>query len=102
MIKDNISQLNTLKSRFEDNSVLKFTTEFEVNTKLPFLDVLLSRHKQQRQSSVYRKATNIGDCLNLKSICPIQYKEAELETFLYRAYNISSSWEHLHQELTAI
>ena len=85
---DNIDQLHRLKKYFEDNSVLKFTTEFEINKKLPFLDVLLSRENHQLHTSVYRKATNIGDCLNYNSICPDQYKEAVIKTFLHRAYNI--------------
>ena len=39
---DNINQLHRLKKNFDDNSVLRFTTEFEINKKLPFFDVLLS------------------------------------------------------------
>ena len=76
---DNISQLHTLKNYFEEHSVVKFTIQYEVNKKLHFLDVLISRQHQHLQTSIFRKTTNMGDC-----------------------HNISSTWKYFDQEVTAV
>ena len=96
LVVDSINQVKALKRHCEDNSVLKFTREIEINKKLPFLDALLSRQKQQLETSVYRKVNNIEDCITFKSICPMQHKEAVIKTILHRVYNISSTWQHFH------
>ena len=63
------SEFKDIKSKFENYSVLKFTTELNINNKLSFMDVLIDNNSKDLQTSVYRKHTNIGICLNGKSDC---------------------------------
>ena len=65
--------LNDIKENFEENSVLTFTHEIEVNRKLSFLDALISNESEYLKTAVYTKATNTGHLLNYNSICPDRY-----------------------------
>ena len=94
--------LMSLKSMLEDHSVLKFTCEFSVNDKLPFLDVLVHKTNQGFSTSVFHKPTDKGICLNAMSECPQRYKVAVLTSFLKRAYLVSSDWNAFHSELHRI
>jgi hypothetical protein len=95
LVINNIKQLHSLQQLFEENSVLKFTYEIEIEKKLPFLDVLVQRTDNKLNTSVYRKETNMGDCMNFKSLCPNRYKEAVIKTYLHRAYLVCNSWSSL-------
>ena len=44
-------------------------------------------------TSVYKKSTSTGECLNYDSICPERYKVSVVENFLHRAHAICSTWE---------
>ena len=69
MLTKDSSEFKNLKSKLENCSVLKFTTELNINNKLSFMDVLIDNNSKDLQTSVYRKHTNIGICLNGKSDC---------------------------------
>ena len=58
--------LDELRRTFEEHSVLHFTCEFPQDNVLPFLDV----NQGLFLTSVYRKPTNIGLCLNDSRDCP--------------------------------
>lgn len=100
-VKDE-SALLDLKTSLEHNSVLKFTTELGVSNKLSFLDVSVSAPSQQFSTSVYRKATNTGHCLDGRSECPERYKLGVIRAYIYRAIKHSSTWQLVHQELHRI
>ena len=51
-----------------------YTHEPEKDHKLAFLDCLFEHFGESYQTSVYIKETNVGDCLNFKSICLENYK----------------------------
>ena len=51
------------------------------------------------QSSVYRKATNAGTCLDYDSFGPDTYKRSVIRSYLIRAYRISSNWHLFSQEV---
>ena len=78
----NETELNHLKNTFENNSVLKFTYELNVNQKLPFLDVLVDSSNSQFTTKVYRKPTDMGTCLNADSFCPERYKISVINNYL--------------------
>ena len=94
--------IEKLKSRFEDNSVLKFTYELEINSKLAFLDTLVTRQEELLTTSIYTKDTNNGDCINYLSLCPERYKTGVIKTLLHRGYKICSSWTSFHVEVVRI
>ena len=48
------------------------------------------------------KATNIGQCINYKSICPERYKTGVIRTFLHRAYHVCSEWSSFYVEVQRI
>ena len=94
--------LETLKNELQRHSVLTFTTEIGENGKLAFLDVDISAPSGKFNTTVYRKPTNLGHCLNGKSECPDAYKRSVMRAYIYRAIKHSSSWELVHQELDRI
>ena len=97
-IKD-IDELQNLQQIFQENSVLNFTYEMNVNSKLPFLDVLVDATESEFRTKVYRKPTSQGNCLNGKSECTDKYKHSVISSYLNRAYNISDNWIDFHEEV---
>ncbi|KAF0292896.1 hypothetical protein FJT64_009204 [Amphibalanus amphitrite] len=92
--------LKTLKTAFEEASVLRFTYEVGGN-KIAFLDTMVEKLDDGMCStSVYRKTTDEGHCLSAQSECPERYKLSVIKAFVRRAVNNSSSWQHVHAELT--
>jgi hypothetical protein len=102
LVINNIRELHFLKDYFEQNSVLNFTFETEIQKKLPFLDTLVSRSNDKITTSVYSKSTNSNECLNYNSLCPEKYKISVIRAFLHRAYAICSKWESFHSEVQRI
>ena len=92
-------QLFQLQQLFQQNSVLKFTHELSINNKLPFLDVNVETVNNSFKTTVYRKPTNIGTCLNANSECPEQYKISVISNFIHRIYKITQNWTDFHTEL---
>ena len=99
---DHQDQLIHLKNEFENKTVLKFTHENSINSKLPFLDVLIETKQTLFSRSVFTKSTNSGDCLNFDCAAPDRYKFGLIHTLLNRAYKICSSWENFHAEVIRI
>ena len=91
--------LERLRFKLENLSVLHFTSELGVGNKLPFLDVEVEISDGQHQLSVYRKPTNLGKCLDARSECPERYKTGVIRSYVRRALLTCSSWALLHQEL---
>ena len=81
------------------HSNIKFTFEAENNSKLPFLDVLISRNHCKAVTSVYRKPTFTGLGINYLSFIPKLFKINAVKTLLYRCYHISSNWNAFHEEI---
>lgn len=81
------------------HSNIKFTVEQEIDGKLPFLDILLTKNDNKISTSVYRKPTFTGLGINFLSFVPEQFKENAIKTLIYRCYNICSDWEYIHNEL---
>ena len=91
-----------LKQSFESRSVLKFTIENSINNKLPFLDVHIENLNNSLKTTVYRKPTNTGTCLNFNSQCCDRYKQSVISSYLNRAYKITTNWQDFHVELNHI
>lgn len=102
IVTENVREIINLKEKFEECSVLKLTYELEKDKNINFLDVHIEKNGEKFETSVYRKDTNDGSCLNFNSICPFRYKTGVIKTLLHRAYIISSTWENLHKELERI
>ena len=55
------------------------------------MDVLIDNNNKNLQTSVYRKPTNIGTCLNGKSDCIEQYKINVINSYIKRVFKISAT-----------
>ena len=94
--------LKSLKEAMENNSELRFTYELSVNDKIPFLDINIDANTDRYITTVYSKPTDVGRCLNAASECPERYKNSVIKSYLRRAYKISSTWQHFHQEIERV
>ena len=96
------AHLKDLQQSMERASVLRFTYEINIQNKIPFLDVFIDSNDGQYTTSVFRKKTNLGKCLNALSECPQRYKLSVIRAYLRRAHRNCSSWELFHQELSRV
>ena len=81
-------------------SAMNFTIERSVENKLPFLNVLVEKRNGAIKTTVYRKPTDNGKCLNAISECPDRYKLSVIKGFLYRAKNLSTDREDMLVEIS--
>ena len=78
---------------------IKFTFQDEQGNKISFLDISITRVGNELQTSLFRKKTFSGVYLNFNSHLPNIYKKGLIDTLLYRAYNICSSYASFDQEI---
>ena len=102
VVIENVDSIEQIKQAFESESVLSFTHEEEKDNQLSFLDCLITRFDEGFSTSVHIKETNNGNCLNYNSICPERYKIGVINSYLHRAYHVSSNNEIFETELTRI
>ena len=84
-----INYITKILNYFDAN--ITFTHEVEKDSKLPFLDVLLIKKKNNIITTVYRKAITNDIYLNCESFAPTTWKRGTLKTLADRAYLICSS-----------
>ena len=97
-----VEQLHHIIEVMQQGSVLKFTYELREENKIPFLDVLVHNDGGKFDTTVHRKATDAGRCLNARSECPSRYKTSVIRSFIRRAVRYCSTWPDLHVEFTRI
>ena len=68
---------------------IKFTKEYNQNSSIPFLDVMISNINGLK-TSVYHKPTYTGLLTNFKSFVPHSYKTRLIHTLLDRTFKINS------------
>ncbi|XP_043220540.1 uncharacterized protein LOC122380955 [Amphibalanus amphitrite] len=95
--------LKTLKTAFEEASVLRFTYEVGGN-KIAFLDTMVEKLDDGMCStSVYRKTTDEGHCLSAQSECPERYKLSVIKAFrrlwVLEALYIREYSPHINKQL---
>ena len=88
----NREQADVFKSKLDRlHPSLKFTCEFESSNSLSFLDVLVTRNPDGGVvTSVYRKPTFTGMCLQWDSYCPVKHKVGLVKCVVDRARRICS------------
>ena len=95
-------ELQKLKIKLEELSVLHFTHEVGVSGKLPFLDVNVDITGGMHTTSVHRKKTDGGRCMNGRSVCPTRYKRGVIRTYVRRALKTCSTWELFDTEISHV
>ena len=91
--------LRMLKQELELISGLRFTIEKSLNNKIPFLNVLVELTSTGFNTSVYRKPTDVGACMNAKGDVPEQYKISVIKGFLHRADTLSTDKNEMMLEI---
>ena len=94
------NELLKLKDEMIMISGLNFTVEESVESKLPFLNVMIEKSNGTIKTSVYRKPTDNQMCLNGDSECPDRYKQSVIKGFLYRARNLCSEKSEMMLEIS--
>ena len=94
--------VSTMITALQQKSCLTFTSERSVEGCLPFLDVNISKTENGFCTKVYKKATNVGRCLNARGECPISYKRSVAAAYIKRALTHCSTWTETHKELDRI
>ena len=92
-------ELERLRNTFEEESVLHFTCEKSVENSLPFLDVRVTKSSEGFKTTVYRKPTDLGLCLNGDSECPEKYLTSVISSYVGRALSHCSTWQATHEEI---
>ena len=78
---------------------IKFTVEKEINNKLAFLDMLITRNNNSLTSSIYRKPTFTGLGTSYFSHIPFIFKINNIKSLVFRAYHLSSSYHDFQSEI---
>ena len=78
---------------------MTFTFETEVDDKLPFLDVLVSREGSRLTTSLYRKPTFSGLYTNYNSFISEKYKTGLIFCLLFRIFTLTVDWKKFHEEV---
>ena len=86
----------------EKHASIQFTSETENDNTISFLDIDINNTPDGFQTSVYRKPTFTGLSTKFSSFIPLQYKRNLISTLAFRAFNLCSNYEGLHQELMFI
>ena len=90
-----LSQVNDLTSS------IKFTTEWEQDRSLPFLDARIHRQTSGFLFEIYRKPTHSGQYLHFYSFQPDSVKKSTLFSLLLRAYRIAD-YPYLQKEINIL
>ena len=78
---------------------ITFTKETELNNKLSFLDITITKANNKFETSIFRKPTFTGLAMNYLSSEPLLYKLNAVRTLIYRAYHLSSNYINFDNEI---
>lgn len=81
---------------------IQFTVETEVDHRLPFLDVLVSRCDGTLSFNVYRKDTHTGRYLNFRSVHPDAHKRSVAASLFSRANRLCTKAEDRFTDLDRV
>jgi hypothetical protein len=109
-VDDIFTVLDTSKSNVGDflgylnarNRHIQFTAEEEVDGKLPFLDLLITREDGSLSFNIYRKPTNVDRYIPEDSFCHRSHKLAAFRFLIRRLNTIPLSKHNFDRELNYI
>ena len=80
------------------NADIQFTKEIEENSKIPFLDCLVTRDNNKLRTTIYRKPTHTDRLLDQSSYNPTSHKATTIRTLTRRAQLVCDSPDSLTDE----
>lgn len=99
------SEIENLKNAVNNGhpyETIKFTSEEEIDGKLPFLDLMLTRRNQKIEIGIYRKPTHTQRFITRDSYCPRSTKIAAFNSMVYRMCKLPLPINNFIKELTTI
>ena len=78
---------------------IDFTHEIEIDDRLAFLDVLVTREESGLITSIYRKPTFSGLYTNFNSFISDKYKTGLIYCLLFRIFTLTVDWAKFHEEV---
>ena len=81
------------------NADIQFTKGIEENGKIPFLDCLVTRDKNELRTTIYRKPTHTDRLLGQSSYNPTSHKATTIRTLTRRAQLVCDSPDSLTDEI---
>ena len=91
--------LDYLNSR---NPNIEFTSDNEIDSKMPFLDMSIKRTDKKFSTSIYRKPTFTGLLSKYTSFTPILYKKNLVSTLTFRAFKLCSNYFNIDKDIQFI
>ena len=81
---------------------IEFTAEIEKDNKLNFLDMLIYRESNKKESSIYRKPTFTGLGTSFFSFIPFIHKMNSIRTLIHRSHSLSSTFANFDSEMMTL
>ena len=96
--RDDVGPFLNFMNNLHNN--IKFTTEFENENKLSFLDILIKRIDNLKyETSIYRKPTDTGLYTTANSFCEEKYKSGMIKGLIHRVWTLTSDHKTTCNEL---
>ncbi|XP_076068384.1 uncharacterized protein LOC143040831 [Oratosquilla oratoria] len=80
------------------SEAIQFEVEKEENSRLPFLDVMVTRNGATLTTGVYRKGTHMDRLLDFDSCHPAEHKRSVVKTLWSRAEKVCSTGDSRREE----
>lgn len=98
-----IRQINNLKNYLNNiNDNIQFTLETEIENKINFLDLTITRLHDKFQYQIYRKPTTTDATIHAESHHPFTQKMAAYNSFIHRLLTIPLETNDFHEEINTI
>lgn len=81
---------------------IKFTHEMEVNNKISYLDLTITRKDRELQFDIYRKPSSTDTTISCDSLHPPGHKSAAFYSLYHRAFSVPLTPISLQRELETI
>ena len=84
------------------DSSIKFTSEWEINGVLPFLDLKIIRNKEKLEFGIFRKESHTDNYIKENSFNPRPHKHAIINSLAFRLINIPMNDNEYNKEYEEI
>lgn len=101
VVNENFDLNNFLKILNQQFSSIKFTTELDIDKKLPFLDLEITNIIEKLEYDIYRKKTHTNNYIPATSNTCYKYKLSAFNSLFHRLFNVPLSKQNFDKEKTS-